>query len=232
MKILYRDEDILVCYKEAGLAVQNARPGCMDLESMLRNELRLENPESGVPYLAVVHRLDQPVAGILCFARNRQAAAVLSREVQDGSMEKVYHALCLPEPLLYKEETDLPRQGRLTDYLIKDPKTNLSRVVSEGTKGARKAVLDYQLLQARQGEALYEIRLHTGRHHQIRVQLSHAHLPIAGDRKYGRNVSNPLEKRSFPALCACRLTLLHPRTGKKMIFSVEDGLTEEHSKAE
>ncbi len=189
MKILYRDQDILVCYKEAGLAVQNARPGCMDLESMLRNELRLENPESGVPYLAVVHRLDQPVAGILCFARNRQAA------------------------LLYKEETDLPRQGRLTDYLIKDPKTNLSRVVSEGTKGARKAVLDYQLLQARQGEALYEIRLHTGRHHQIRVQLSHAHLPIAGDRKYGRNVSNSREKRSFPALCACRLTLLHPRTG-------------------
>ena len=225
MEILYKDRDILVCYKEAGLAVQNARPGCIDLESMLKNELRAGNPAGGVPYLAVVHRLDQPVSGILCFALNRETAAVLSRAVQDGSIEKTYHALCRPGPYIYKEKTELPQQGELVDFLLKEARTNLSRVVPEGTKGAKKAVLDYRLLKAENGKALYEIHLHTGRHHQIRVQLSHAHLPIVGDRKYGKAGPEAFDERRFPALCACRLVFTHPVTGERMEFSVQDGFS-------
>lgn len=198
------NRDFLVVYKPAGLPVQTARVDRMDLEHWL---LRETADETGRPYLAVVHRLDQPVEGLLVFARNRKAAANLSRQVQEGEMVKEYLAVTSSPP---EQE-----RGRLTDFLKKDGKNNVSRVVEEGTPGGKRAELQYECLQVSEsGQALVRIRLMTGRHHQIRVQLAQAGMPIAGDRKYGGDAAGagPL------ALCAWKLKFRHPVTGEELLF--------------
>ena len=235
--IMYQDDDILVCRKMAGMAVQNASFSVPDLESLLRNYLR-----GG--YLAVVHRLDQPVEGIVVFAKNPAAAAGLSAALQKGEMKKEYLALvCLPE-----QADAYPVAGKwvdLKDDLQKDPKTNLSRVVKPGTKGAKHAFLSYlpeavpdgksgsECLYFSTGQpccvapeylascpiSLFRIRLYTGRHHQIRVQLAHHGFPVLGDRKYGR-----IDEGSLPpslALCAASLSFPHPSGGRPMSFSTK-----------
>lgn len=212
--ILMEDRDILVVQKHAGMAVQNARMGQMDLEHALLNELAgraAQNPAGNtrmqIPYLAVVHRLDQPVEGVLVFAKNKEAAGKLGRQVQDGTMKKEYLAVC---------EGKMEKQGvrKLENYLYKDGKSNTSRVVKEGTKGAKKAVLEYEVLRAENDRSLVQIHLGTGRHHQIRVQFSYAGYPLCGDIKYGAKEKGAL------ALCAYRLSFCHPRTGKRMEFTV------------
>ena len=232
MKILYEDDSILVCYKEAGLPVQSRQMTKMDLESMLRNIEREKNPGE-MPYLGVVHRLDQPVEGLVVFAKTAQAAASLSAQVQDGRMEKVYLAVCAPQ-----QGAALPEHPvLLEDYLLRDPKTNSSRVAARGTKGAKKAQLEYCVLQGDCDLPEYRdlpafrnlpeqyvpvrIRLLTGRHHQIRVQLAHAGLPIAGDRKYAPHTPG-LPGHPFPALCAMQVTFSHPLSGEQMHFDAKE----------
>ncbi len=218
MEIVFEDSQVLVCRKEAGLAVQSGRVGAPDLVSMLKN--RLWEREGKEPYLGVVHRLDQPVEGLLVFAKTKKAAASLSAQVQDGRMVKQYLAVTLPE----KEE--IPVQGRLEDWLLQDRASNSSRIVPKETRGARKAVLEYRILKTWNvpgGEkesraALAQIRLFTGRHHQIRVQMAGAGMPLAGDRKYG---SGNFGKGDFPALCAWSLAFIHPGTGKEMAFQCQ-----------
>lgn len=245
-KILAEDSQILVCLKPAGLAVQSARPGEADMVSELKNYLaasRKEENASGrgsrVPYLGLVHRLDQPVSGILVFAKTPKAAAGLSRQASgtdDGNlsggkkekgMEKEYRALVYVE-----EGTPLPAAGtkrELADWLKKEPGQNLSRVVSAGTPGAKRAELSFGVAEAGDGpgscHSCLAIRLHTGRHHQIRVQLAHAGLPLLGDARYGsarsREYSARLGIRSI-CLCACRLSFFHPATGKRMEFEIRE----------
>ena len=229
VEYLYEDEHILVCRKPAGLAVQSARLGTMDLESLLRNHLA---EQGGVPYLAVIHRLDQPVEGILVFAKNQAAAASLGKQVQDGRMKKEYLALADPdaEGLTLLAELGTDRETCLEDWLIKDGRAHVSRVARAGEKNAKKAILYFSRLpedgwsaapSAKEaGQALLRIRLITGRHHQIRVQLSHAGLPIAGDRKYGgrkEKTCNP----PFICLCAYQLSFFHPVTGKVLSFRMK-----------
>lgn len=223
MKILYEDSQIIVCYKEAGLPVQSARIGTKDLESILKNYLSEQTGKP--PYLGVVHRLDQPVEGLLVFAKNSQAAGELGKQVKDGRMKKVYHAVVYfseNESIVKNaQKKEIPEEGTLIDYLLKEGKSNSSRIVSEQTKGAKKAELDYRILDRKEGEAiaLVEIHLHTGRHHQIRVQMAGAGMPLLGDRKYGKEET---DKSGFQlALCAVSLELFHPRTGKKMHFTCE-----------
>lgn len=232
MNILYEDPQIMVCYKEAGLPVQSARIGARDLESSLKNYLAERS--GSVPYLAVVHRLDQPVEGVLVFAKTKKAAASLSAQVQDGRMKKTYQAVTEILPDVKDPEKERPKQGTLTDMLLRDGKTNTSRIVSEHTKGAKKAVLEYQILAdkwkmdpnnssddaAKSRIALVQIKLHTGRHHQIRVQMSGNGMPLLGDRKYGQPSGEGAEKNAL-ALCAVSLEFLHPGSGKKMQFSCE-----------
>lgn len=205
--IIYEDPDILVCRKHAGLAVQTKRMGEQDMESLLRNYLAGKGAQ---PYIGVIHRLDQPVEGVMVFARHPAAAAALNRQLQQESFGKYYRAVVLGT---------LPQaEGRLEDTLLKDGRTNTTAVVPEGTKGGKKAVLDYRVLSQQPDASLVEIRLHTGRHHQIRVQLAHAGCPLAGDRKYGKQLS-----RSAPtlALCAFRLSFRHPVSGESMTYEVE-----------
>ena len=222
--IIYEDETILAVYKPAGIATQTARPGQQDMVSELKNYL-VKKPEykgKGEPYLGIVHRLDQPVSGILVFAKTKQAAAELGRQIANGKMRKYYYAVICGRPAMEK--------GRLEDYLSKDTKTNLSSVTAESVPGAKKAVLEYQLIRTlmvleenmQPDEiSLVEIKLVTGRHHQIRVQMSHNDMPLLGDSKYGnsrsRNLSRQVRCKNV-ALCAYKLEFYHPAAHKKLLL--------------
>lgn len=216
-RILYEDRDIIICHKPAGIATQTARVGQADMVSEISNYLKTLHPEQkGSPYVGVVHRLDQPVEGILVFAGNKTAAAALSRQASGDGMKKEYLAVVCGE--------DFPQAGELTDYLLKDGKTNTSRVVSPEVKGAKEARLSYAVLsKGEKGTALVRVRLDTGRHHQIRVQLANAGMPLLGDHKYAGEgalkISAELGVREI-ALCAYRLTFTHPRTGERMMYEI------------
>ena len=206
--ILYEDKDLLVCHKPAGMPVQSKRVGSQDMEHALLGYLaRKKEPL----YLAVIHRLDQPVEGVLVFAKNKKAAAGLSRQMQDGKMDKYYLAVTskLPEK----------KSGRLEDWMIKDAKTNTSRIAKESEAGKKKAILEYQVLKEKEGMALLEIHLFTGRHHQIRVQTANAGFPLYGDTKYNPELA---EQKGWVqiALCAYRLRFMHPMTKKEMKFEI------------
>lgn len=149
----------------------------------------------------------------MVFAKTPQAAAKLSAQVSSRSMEKEYLAVTtgMPEP----------QKGELRDWLLRDGKVNTSAVVTEGTPQAKEAVLDYEVEQVSENgqQALVHIWLHTGRHHQIRVQFAHAGYPLVGDTKYGKTDQN---SRYCPvALCSCRIGFVHPVTKKKMEFVIE-----------
>lgn len=176
-EILYEDEAVLVCRKEAGVAVQTARSAQQDMVSLLKN-YRAAKKET--PYIGVIHRLDQPVEGVMVFAKTPQAAAKLSAQVSGRSVEKEYLAVTAGVPQ--------PESGKLRDFLRRDGRTNTSSVVAEGTPDAKEARLSYRVEQtsADGARALVLVRLETGRHHQIRVQMAHAGYPLEGDRKYGK----------------------------------------------
>lgn len=205
-KILYEDKSILVCRKDSGVPVQSARMGTMDLESMLKNYISAVNPGK-MPYIGVVHRLDQPVEGILVFGKTPRDTAELNSQMAKGMMEKRYLAVTCGVPQ--------EKEGTFVDFLKKDGRQNSSIVTDKGVAGAKKAVLDYRVLEVAEGYALTEILLHTGRHHQIRVQFAHHGIALRGDRKYGESA----QEIPTVALCAYRLKFNHPNNRKKMEFS-------------
>lgn len=225
-KIIYEDKDIIVCHKMAGLPVQTGKIGATDLVSELKNYLTKLKGTKEV-YLGVIHRLDQPVEGVILFAKNQAAAGTLSKQLNTGIMNKCYYAVATGVP--EKEK------GLLVDYLIKDNKTNASKVVSPNAitngnipKDAKESKLEYTLLKQVQNDdkayAIFDIHLLTGRHHQIRVQMANANLPLLGDRKYGSEKSNSLSNElnvKNVALCAYKLEFTHPTSKKKMEFKIK-----------
>lgn len=214
-KIIYEDADILVCYKESGLAVQSKKVTQKDMESELKSYLKRGN---GSGYLGVVHRLDQPVAGVMVFAKNPSAAKVLSEQFSNGTaMHKIYEATIFGHML--------EKEGHLIDYILTDKLKNTSTVVKAEIKGAKRAELDYKVLSETESTDTLEIRLLTGRHHQIRVQLASAGHPIVGDLKYGSEESIEYSKINgvrFIRLTALRLIFKHPTTGRELMFAAED----------
>lgn len=235
-KIIFEDHHILVVYKPSGMAVETAKVMEMDLISYLKkylyekqiSESSEKKGQAGkLPYLAMVHRLDQPVEGLLVFAKTPFAAKELSRQVQDNRMKKRYlAAVSIDRKVNGKPISNEVTRQLLEDYLLKDGKTNASKVAAKETKGARKAVLFYKLAAVREqdGIAVAEIELITGRHHQIRVQMAHAGMPLLGDLKYGDEASLEKSKRlqvKQVALCAYQLEFLHPKTGKPLLFQIE-----------
>ncbi len=231
--IIYEDKDILVVYKPAGIATQTARTCQQDMVSELKNYLAKTTKDKGrgEPYLGVVHRLDQPVSGLLVFAKSSRAAAGLCRQTTDGRMKKRYYAVVYGTP---KEPA-----GKLEDYLYKDGKNNQSLIVDKEFPNAKKAVLEYKLVKTlmvfeedvNMGEyrshskerevSLVEIKLITGRHHQIRAQLSHRDMPLLGDTRYGSPKSKELSLKAGcrnVALCAYKLAFCHPVSGENLEF--------------
>lgn len=207
--IMYEDNSVIVVHKPAGIATQTSKLGQADIVSKLKN-YRNEHGESA--YIGVIHRLDQPVEGILVFAKDTQTAKNLTHQLNTGILRKKYAAL------VYGNLSSLDG-GELTDYLIKDGRTNLSRVVTEGTKEAKQAKLSWKPVKCYEDYSLVEIELFTGRHHQIRVQMSNAGMPLLGDLKYGTELSKQLSSElgiKNTALLANRLEYRNP-TGNKAI---------------
>ena len=219
--ILYEDSEIIVCHKKAGVATQTARLGEADMVSALKNYLKTS-------YIAVVHRLDQPVEGILVFAKTKKAAANLSNQNAGQSMSKNYYAVILVQED-EAESVVLTKEAILVDYLLKDGKNNTSRVTTAQTPEAKRAELSYEIVKVSEPEdgsrsALVRVRLKTGRHHQIRVQMANAGMSLLGDTKYGSEEAKNFSRAHCiknVALCAYSLEFLHPVTGKKMGFQVE-----------
>lgn len=222
LEILYEDAHILVCVKPHGVPTQSRRAGTPDMESLVKNHIYQSAPERGEPYLAVIHRLDQPVKGILVFAKTPFAAKELNRQLQGHGFGKYYRALTDGQPI--------EKEGTLEDYLIKDGRANTSRVCASGTAGAKLARLHYAVVE--QGPFLFDqsqyddaqqteldVQLDTGRHHQIRVQLAHIGCPIAGDTKYNQKAREAGGWQNI-CLCAYRLEFQHPKTHKLMAFSL------------
>lgn len=205
--IIYEDEAILVCHKPSGLAVQTKELTQKDLESILKTYVSSQT----TPYLALINRLDQPVEGLVLFAKTPEAASNLTIQLNNHTLEKEYLAITSPPPAL-------PEQT-LIDYLIRDGRQNRSFVVNCPTETpalqgkAKKSELHYQILKKQDNQALLKIRLKTGRHHQIRVQLANQNAPLLGDVKYGGAPSTCL------CLCSHRLTFLHPTTNASMEFT-------------
>lgn len=204
-EILFEDNDILICRKPAGVATQTKCLGQQDMESLLKN-YRAKKGEQ--PYIGIVHRLDQPVEGVMVFAKNQQAAAHLSKQVQDRVIGKYYYAV----------SANAPQQSEavLEDYLLTDKKTNYTQVVDAKTNGAKNAKLEYKVRGTEAKKTLFDIKLHTGRQHQIRVQMANAGCPLVGDTKYGNDVN----QREL-ALCSYKLEFTHPKTKKMMQFEIQ-----------
>jgi 23S rRNA pseudouridine1911/1915/1917 synthase len=197
--IIYEDQVMLVIHKPAGFATQTKQLGLLDVESELKNHLASTTKN---PYLAVIHRLDQPVEGLLVFAKTKEAAAFLSSQLQQQLLHKSYQAL------LFSTNLDtIESIGIFEDFLSKDDKGNHSRVVDSTSKDAKKCSLRYEIMESREQIMLAQIDIQTGRHHQIRVQMSHHKLPIMGDQKYGSEESIKLSVEKQIRQVACVLHL-------------------------
>jgi len=216
-KILYEDMHLLVCQKPAGLATQTAHIGQPDVVSELKNYL------GKGAYLGVIHRLDQPVEGLLVFAKTANAAAKLTGQLSDGILNKKYYALLCGKPS--------EKSGELVDYLLKVGP--VGRVAAKEEKEAKRAVLQYRILRDwNRIYSLADICIETGRFHQIRLQMAHLGHPILGDQKYGTTESADLSRQmgiKNVALCAYALEFVHPVTKKRMQFSVKPSFAEDAS---
>lgn len=213
MEVLFEDEYILVVNKPAGIATQAKGIAERDLESECK---KYRKSKGEVPEIYVVHRLDQPVSGILVLAKTKEAAAALTKGMKEDDFSKDYRAI------VFKESAVKPGD-KLVDYLIKDGKTNTSCVVPRNIPGAKEAILTYETEEDKDKTASLLVHLKTGRHHQIRVQLANAGMPILGDLKYGTKDSIDYSKDnkiSNVKLCAYHLEFNHPKTGGHMEFSI------------
>ncbi len=210
LKVIYEDASIIIIEKPAGLATQSANVLQPDCVSLIKEHITKADPKAKQePYVGVIHRLDQPVAGILVFAKDRDAAAALSRQVSNGIMNKHYRAVV-------EGTVNAPESITLIDTLYKDGKAGKAIVSDKAPANAklRKAELRYRtesVIEDRNMTVL-SIDLITGRFHQIRAQLSHMGHPIVGDRKYGSGTAYP----SGIALVADRLEFIHPVSGEKV----------------
>lgn len=212
IKIIYEDRDIIVCEKPPGVPVQSDKSRALDLVNILRNYRADKEELSDIPYIGLVHRLDRPVGGIMVFAKNKKSADLLSKQIQNGDVKKKYMAVSTKTADSYIPGHYIV----LEDYLYKDPLTNTSKVVSKDMKGAKRAKLSYRICDVTDSLSLIEIELMTGRHHQIRVQLSHAGLPLWGDLKY--NSMEKLPEWTNVALYSYFLEFFHPASKKRMSF--------------
>ena len=216
LNILYEDDQIIVVEKPVGIESQSNRTFEPDMVSEVKKHINSLSPKKGEPYVGVIHRLDKPVGGILVFGKTKEAAGALSKQVSGHQMEKKYLAVICGKPV--------DNFGTYVDYLWKDGKNNISKIVDKGITDAKRAELSYRVLEEQEGEegplCLVEIDLKTGRHHQIRVQFSGHGTPLLGDLKYNPAGPKVAGQRNV-ALCAWKLAFTHPGNKKKMEFTVK-----------
>ena len=209
LTVLYEDNQIIVVVKPQNVPTQADSSGDKDLLTMIKEYVKEKYDKPGEVYIGLVHRLDRPTGGVMVFARTSKAAARLQEQMKTGLFEKKYLAVTVGVPR--------DRQGRLSQYLVKDEKNNMVRVVPAVAEGAKKAELEYKVLEIAGSVALVDIRLITGRSHQARVQMQSLGTPIFGDAKYG---GDKLAKGHNLALWAYELRFYHPVNKNPFVFKV------------
>ena len=207
LKVIYEDNHIIVVEKIPNIPSQSDKTGDMDMLTLVKQYLKEKYQKAGNVYVGLIHRLDRPVGGVMIFAKTSKAASRLSNQVREKVFQKVYLAVVDGKP-----EKD---RGTLEDYLHKDERNNISKVVSKDKKNAKYAKLEYEVLYYHKLKnlSLVKVHLYTGRHHQIRVQLANSGHSIFGDNKYGTR-----GKGKQIALWAYQLTIEHPITKEKLQF--------------
>ena len=208
-EILYEDNHILVVLKEQNLASCPDESGDENLLDLLKDYLKRTYDKPGNVYLGLVHRLDRPTGGVMVFAKTSKAASRLAEQMRNGDFEKKYLAVLVGTP---KEP-----KGTLVNYLKKNPVNNMVYICTQTTDGAKMASLEYRVLEEKGGYCLADIKLHTGRTHQIRVQMAGISHPVYGDMRYGGENA----KKGNLALWAYSLTFTHPVTKERLRFMLE-----------
>lgn len=209
IKLIFEDNHLLVVEKPVNMPTQSDSSGDIDLLTYLKDDLKVRYQKPGNVYLGLVHRLDRPVGGVMVFAKTSKAAARLSAQIREGKIEKYYLAIVRG---FLKTKND-----RLHNYLIKDYRQNIVRVVPASTPDSKEALLDYEVIGEREKLSLLKITLGTGRSHQIRVQLAAIGHPLYGDQKYGLNINQPGEQL---ALYSFRLRFQHPTSQEFLEFEL------------
>ena len=208
LNVLYEDNHIIVVEKPVNIPSQADKTGDIDMLTIIKQYIKEKYNKPGNVYLGLVHRLDRPVGGVMVFAKTSKAASRLSEEVRLKQFEKKYLVIANG-----KFEKD---KGELEDYLLKNQAKNMSKVVKEGTKNSKLAKLDYEVIKYDPdlNLSVVKINLHTGRHHQIRVQFASRGHYLLGDQRYG-----VLDNKQI-SLFSYYLSFEHPVTHEILEFKV------------
>lgn len=210
IEVVYEDNHLVAVNKRSGDITQGDKTGDETLPDKVKSWLAHKYNKPGNVFLGVIHRLDRPTSGVVIFAKTSKALSRMNALFKTQDVQKTYWAIVEKKPN--------PEKGTLVNYLQKNEKQNKSYPVAKGTAGAKEATLDYQLLTESDRYFLLEINPHTGRHHQIRTQLSSIHCIIKGDLKYGAKTSN---NDGSISLHARSVSFIHPVSKEKVYIEAE-----------
>ena len=199
MQVLYEDNHLIIVYKEAGEIVQADKWGDIPLSEIVKQWLKAKYNKPGNVFLGVVHRLDRPVSGLVIFAKTSKALTRLNNMFRNGEIHKTYWAIVTRPPF--------EPEATLTDWLVRNERQNKSYAYNHQVPTSKKSILHYKVINQTDHYTLLEVNLMTGRHHQIRCQLSNMDCPIKGDLKYGAPRSNP---DGGISLLSHRVEFVHP----------------------
>lgn len=207
LNVVYEDNHIIVVIKPQNIPTQEDESKDKDLLTMVKEYIKVKENKPGNVYVGLVHRLDRPTGGLMIFAKTSKAASRLTQEIHTNDFKKRYLTVVVGKPR--------DKRAKLVNYLMKNSRTNTVQVVPELTTNAKRAELEYQVLDEKEKVSLVEVQLLTGRSHQIRVQMKHIGCPVYGDVKYG---GDSLAKGHNLALWAYELKFVHPTTKENMTF--------------
>lgn len=208
LNVIYEDNHIIVVEKLVNVPSQGDKTGDRDMLTIIKEYLKVKYNKPGDVYLGLIHRLDRPVGGVMVFAKTSKAASRLSNQVREKQFSKKY--------LVIADGKFEQNEGVFEDYLLKNERTNTSKVVPENTKNAKFAALDYKVIKYNEeiDLSVVEVNLHTGRHHQIRLQFASRNHSIYGDQKYGTR-----GRGKQICLWAYELEFNHPTTNERLKFN-------------
>ena len=206
MEVVYEDNHIIIVNKKSGEIVQGDKTGDRPLSDIVKDYIKEKYAKPGAVFLGVVHRVDRPVSGLVVFARTSKALSRLNKMFAEGKVHKTYWAIVKNAPRI--------NEGTLEHWLVRNEKQNKSYAYDTEKPNAKKAILKYRVISHSDNYSLLEVKLMTGRHHQIRCQLAAMGCPIKGDLKYGAPRSNPDGSIS---LMSHRVEFVHPVSKETII---------------
>lgn len=207
--ILHEDNHVIVVMKPQGVPSCEDESKDKDMLTVIKEHIKERENKQGNVYVGLVHRLDRPTGGVMVFAKSSKAAARLSEQMKTGDFEKKYSAVLVGSP---KE-----KRATLTSYLKKNPINNMVYVCGQSVEGAKFAELEYDVKEEKNGLSFVSVTLHTGRSHQIRVQMANIGAPVYGDMRYGGEKA----KKGKLALWAVSLSFTHPVSKERMCFKIQ-----------